>query len=260
MTDTRLRSARLWSRVLAVLAVVAAVGAGVAWWTVAHSPDVGAVVIDVEDTVAGTTPVTLPPRVEQENPGGTVARTADTAPPTTDARSPLADLLGPVGSAIPEPLRPIPVRLVVDDINVHHPVRAVGLDDDGSLEIPDETEVGWWKYGSAPGQPGVTVLAAHLTWNRQLGPFYRVGELDLGDRIDVVMDDGTTRVYEMVERTIFDKDELPFDRIWRTDGPETLALVTCGGSYNPEIRRYRQNIVVFAVPVDQFEGAPAGSR
>jgi hypothetical protein len=28
-----------------------------------------------------------------------------------------------------------------------------------------------------------------------------------------------------------------------------LVLITCGGSFNPDIGRYRQNIVVYAVPV-----------
>jgi hypothetical protein len=27
------------------------------------------------------------------------------------------------------------------------------------------------------------------------------------------------------------------------------VLITCGGDFNPEIRRYRQNIVVYAAPV-----------
>ena len=49
---------------------------------------------------------------------------------------------------------------------------------------------------------------------------------------------------------MYDKDELPRERIWRNTGPETLVLITCGGDFNPEIRRYRQNIVVYAVPVD----------
>jgi len=26
-------------------------------------------------------------------------------------------------------------------------------------------------------------------------------------------------------------------------------LITCGGSYNPDSRRFRENIVVYAVPV-----------
>ena len=45
------------------------------------------------------------------------------------------------------------------------------------------------------------------------------------------------------------KLELPRERLWRNTGPEELVLITCGGDYTPEIRRYRENIVVYAVPV-----------
>jgi hypothetical protein len=48
---------------------------------------------------------------------------------------------------------------------------------------------------------------------------------------------------------MYDKDGLPRDRIWRNTGDETLVLITCGGDFNPDINRYRQNIVVYAVPV-----------
>ena len=48
---------------------------------------------------------------------------------------------------------------------------------------------------------------------------------------------------------MYPKTALPVDRVWATSGPETLVLITCGGDFNPEIRRYRDNIVVYAVPV-----------
>ena len=176
-------------------------------------------------------------------------------PGTAGVLSPLAALLGPAGSAIPPPVPPTPrpTALVVRDLDVFAPVRAVGLDDDGALEVPDETEIGWYRYAGTPGGPGATVLAAHITWNRALGPFHQLGRAEPGDRAEVFLDDGSTRVYEVVERAVFDKDALPRWRIWRSSGPESLVLITCGGSYNPEIRRYRQNIVVFAVPVDQLD-------
>lgn len=151
--------------------------------------------------------------------------------------------------------RSSPLAIRISDLELDNPVRAVGIEEDGELEVPDETEVGWYRYGSAPGLPGATVLAAHVSWNRKIGPFHQLGSLEPGARVDVVADDGSTRVYEVVERTVYDKDELPRDRIWTTTGEETLVLITCGGSYNPDIRRYRQNIVVYAVPVDQLAGA-----
>jgi len=145
-----------------------------------------------------------------------------------------------------------PRALQIGDLRLESPVRSVGLEEDGQLEVPDETEVGWYEYGSAPGLPGSTVLAGHVSWNRTVGPFHQLGNLEPGAQVDVIADDGTTRVYQVVERAVYDKDELPTDRIWRTTGDETLVLITCGGSYNPDIRRYRQNIVVYAVPISEL--------
>src|SRR5690606_17669309 len=142
-----------------------------------------------------------------------------------------------------------PVRLSIDRIFVDDPVVAVGLEDDGELEVPGASEIGWYRYGAAPGHPGATVPAAHVTWNGEHGPFLNLGELEPGDRVGVALEDGSERIYEVVERTMYDKDGLPRERIWRNTGDETLVLITCGGDFNPDISRYRQNIVVYAVPV-----------
>lgn len=148
--------------------------------------------------------------------------------------------------------RQSPRSIRIADLQLENEIRSVGIEDDGQLEVPDETEVGWYQYGSAPGLPGSTVLAAHVSWNRTIGPFNQLGKLEPGAQIDVVADDGSTRVYEVVERAVYDKDSLPIDRIWTTTGNETLVLITCGGSYNPDIRRYNQNIVVYAVPISEI--------
>ncbi len=223
------------------------------------------VVVDVDEVVADVAPSTVPPRpgptTDSDIPddGGDVAaesgpsaRTdADAAEPA-DTLSPLAQQLGPRQSAIPEAVapRPRPVGLQMQSIDVaRYPVRAVGLEPDGQMEIPDETEIGWYQYGATAGQPGATVLAAHVSWNRTTGPFARLGSVEPGEQIEVALDDGSVRLYEVTERAVYGKLELPRERLWRTTGDETLVLITCGGDYNPEIRRYRENIVVYAVPV-----------
>jgi hypothetical protein len=166
--------------------------------------------------------------------------------------SPLAELLGPADSAIPEAVdpRPAPQTVFSNVIDLSEfPVRPVGLEPDGELEIPNETEIGWYRYGATPGQPGATVLAAHVTWNRTIGPFFRLGDFEPGDRLEITLDDGTSRAYEVIERTMYPKDGLPRERIWRTSGDETLVLITCGGGFNRSIRRFDSNIVVYAVPI-----------
>jgi hypothetical protein len=145
-----------------------------------------------------------------------------------------------------------PLRLRFDAVGIDDVIRPVGLEEDGDLEIPAEDEIGWWDGGSSPGLPGATVMAAHVSWNDNAGPFNRLGRAEMGERLEIDTGEGMTRVYQVVERTMYSKDELPARRIWRTTGPETLVLITCGGSFNASIRRYRDNIVVYAVPVAQY--------
>ena len=56
---------------------------------------------------------------------------------------------------------------------------------------------------------------------------------------------------------MYDKDSLPAD-LWRTTGPETLVLITCGGEFDQATRRYKQNIVVYAEPMAEVGGPGSG--
>jgi len=192
--------------------------------------------------------VTDEPQSELATPLPPPATPAPVSPPAS-----FGDLLGDVkrGAALPDDAdpraRPIGLSTSVFDVQGVQ-IRAVGIEPDGQLEIPDETEIGWFQYGSTAGQPGATVLAAHVSWNGTTGPFFHLDMLEPGSSVDVTLDDGTTQSYVVIERTMYEKDQLPSERIWRNTGPETLVLITCGGDFNPEIRRFQQNIVVYAVP------------
>ena len=240
-------------RLLTVLIVAALlVGGGLALAGFATRGGGDDVVLDVEGATASVAPSTVPPRTTEPEAPALEPPDGGEEAPDDEALSPLAALVGERFSAIPEARapRPRPVGIQIDTIDVaRYPVRAIGLEPDGQMEIPDETEIGWYQYGATAGQPGATVLAAHVSWNRTAGPFARLGTVEPGSQIEVALDDGSLRRYEVVERAVYGKLELPRERLWRNTGPEELVLITCGGDYNPEIRRYRENIVVYAVPV-----------
>jgi sortase (surface protein transpeptidase) len=128
----------------------------------------------------------------------------------------------------------------------------VGLNDDGSMEVPHVSEIGWYLHGATPGRPGAMVLVAHVWWGDTAGPFRRLGALELGARVEVGGDGDTVHEYTVTKRTMYDKDKLPGD-LWRNSGPETLVLITCGGEFNKSTRRYEQNIVVYAVPAQDVD-------
>lgn len=263
MGRDRSPSVRLGAGLLAGAGVLAAIGL----LTVPDAPTVRtqAVPARIESPVttspARRAPATTPPDTMARSAGEPTVSAGSgrgsPAPPTTVTPatttlpvSPLVAQLPPRESALVEPSEPVrtPSRLRIGALSVDVPVRAVGLELDGQLEIPDETEAGWYRLGSSPGRDGSTVIAAHVSWNDTTGPFFRLADLELGSPVELELDDGSTRQYVVVERAQYGKLALPQDRIWTHAGDETLVLITCGGEFNREIRRYTDNIVVYAAP------------
>ena len=192
--------------------------------------------------------VPLEPVVSQTEPEAASADTESlSADPESDAP---ADDESPTTPAAPAKVPP--TGIVIDSLNLSGYVVPVGLEDDGAMEVPSVDEIGWYFYGATPGRPGATVLVAHVWWDDSPGPFRRLGIVEPGQTVEVEIEGGDIHRYQIVKRTMYDKDALPSD-LWRNTGPETLVLITCGGDFNSSSRRYEQNIVVYAEPVDTLE-------
>jgi LPXTG-site transpeptidase (sortase) family protein len=145
-----------------------------------------------------------------------------------------------------------PTSLDIDAIDITDaPVDAVGVEPDGSMEIPvDVSRIGWYEYGPAPGdETGSAVLTAHIDSRTQgRGVFYHLDAVAAGDTVEVAMSDGTTRTFVVDEIRQIPKVDLPTGDIFRRDGKGRLALITCGGAFDPSSRHYLDNLVVFATP------------
>lgn len=143
----------------------------------------------------------------------------------------------------------VPDRLRIPGIGVDARVVPVGLNPDGTMEVPEASDVGWYELGVRPGGPqGSAVLAAHVDYGGRRGAFYDLRSLQLGTEIVVTGPDGAPLRYVVNERLQVDKDELPTEELFRAGGPPTLTLITCGGSFDRSVRHYEDNIVVRAVP------------
>ena len=182
-----------------------------------------------------------------------------TAPPpvpvSVPSSSPLARRIIKLDSAKYEPNEHrartnVPLRLHIDDLAVDAAVEDVGVAPDGTMEIPGPHDVGWYRYGPAPGEQGSVVLAGHIAFDGVDGAFRRLSEIDNGTRVDVTMKDGSTRAYRVVNVDRYRKESLPA-AIWTKRGPERLVLITCGGSFDAERRRYDSNVVATAVPISE---------
>lgn len=148
-------------------------------------------------------------------------------------------------------LRPDPIAVRIGDIGLEAPVMAVGVDDRNQLAVPAADTVGWYKHSAMPGDPGATVLAAHVDYGGRPGAFFDLAALRTGDRIEVELSDGSLLHYRVTGNTQYDKTELPAEELFRKDGSPVLQLITCGGSFDPAERTYLANVVVTAVRDDR---------
>lgn len=146
----------------------------------------------------------------------------------------------------------IPVSLRIPALGQQADIIPAGVEQNGDMEVPDNVrDVAWYRYGAAPGEPGSSVLAAHVDLAGQgPGVFFELRELGPGSVIYIQFDDGTTEAYRTEARTIYNKQDLPTEAIFSREGPPVLTLITCGGNFNRSIRSYDSNVVVYAVPVD----------
>ena len=119
-----------------------------------------------------------------------------------------------------------------------------GTEDTGSTTISAPTP---W-----PGQPGVSLLAGHIDWAGQgPGPVLhrpaRGRRPDRGHRLQP----GDDLLACQPAAHHISKAALPAD-LFSNRGSPKLALVTCGGPYDPATRHYLDNVIVWAtlVPAD----------
>jgi hypothetical protein len=67
-----------------------------------------------------------------------------------------------------------PASVAIPAIGVHAPIVAVGLQADGTMQVPDPGQVGWYRLGPQPGAPGPAVLIGHVDDRTGPAVFYRL--------------------------------------------------------------------------------------
>ncbi|WP_301175152.1 class F sortase [Actinomadura geliboluensis] len=167
-------------------------------------------------------------------------------PPRPPAWAAATRPAGPAGPALP---RSVPVQVAVPAIGVRAPLVRLGLDADGSVQVPRADrprEAGWYDLGPAPGERGAAVLLGHVDSAAGAAVFYDLGRLRPGHRVEVTRADGRVAVFtvESVERVA--KDRFPTQRVYGPLDRPGLRLVTCGGPFDRAVRGYRDNVIVYA--------------
>jgi sortase (surface protein transpeptidase) len=152
----------------------------------------------------------------------------------------------PNASVVQRTPRP-PVRIEIPAIGVSAGVIRLGLNRDGSMQVPaDFGLTGWFTGSPTPGETGPAVIAGHIDSRSGPAVFYRLRALRPGDRIAVARTDGTTVHFAVDNVAQYPKRAFPTEAVFGPAPEPLLRLITCGGTFDYFRRSYRDNVVVTA--------------
>jgi hypothetical protein len=182
-----------------------------------------------------------PPAVPATSVSGNPTPGPTSAPPASTRPA------APAGAALPASQ---PVRIAMPAIGVSAPVKPVGLNSDGTLEVPPlsiPNLTGWYRYGPTPGEDGPAVIVGHVDSARG-GPsvFFRLGQLKPGDPVRITRADSSVAVFTVQAVEEYAKDAFPTDKVYGPVGYPGLRLITCGGRFDASTGNYVDNIVAYA--------------
>ncbi|WP_091283626.1 MULTISPECIES: class F sortase [Parafrankia] len=158
----------------------------------------------------------------------------------------------PGASATPLPtLPPVvvtdPTRVRIPVIGVDAPIIRLGLNGDGSLDVPKKWgEVGWYDKGPAPGAMGPSVLVGHYDSTSGPAVFYRLRALRPGDQIEVSSPAGLKTTFTVDRTEDVTKKTFPTDRAYGPVNRPELRLITCTGAFDEKTKHYLSNLIVYA--------------
>jgi sortase (surface protein transpeptidase) len=154
------------------------------------------------------------------------------------------------GSPVAQPLAPsVPVRIEIPAIAVDAPVTKLGLNADGTVQVPplDNHDLAGWYTGSVtPGAQGAAVMLGHVdSWSGG-SVFFKIKNLKRGDKVDVIRANGSTAVFTVDGLQKAVKVAFPTSQVYGSPGYPALRLITCGGPFDAATGSYLDNIIVYA--------------
>jgi LPXTG-site transpeptidase (sortase) family protein len=139
-----------------------------------------------------------------------------------------------------------PVHVDIPRIGVHSRLLSLGLEHDGTLEVPSLAQAqlaGWYDKGPTPGERGPAVIVGHVDTKKGPAVFFELGKLRPGDAVNVTRKDGSVATFTVDSVENVAKKHFPTRRVYGEVGFAGLRLITCGGDFKGH--HYTGNTIVY---------------
>ena len=120
-----------------------------------------------------------------------------------------------------------PLYLYIPSISLMANVQDVGIDKKGNMDVPPEksSNVGWYKYGTLPGNTGTAVFDAHNT-----AAFKKLKDVPIGEEIYVFTSSGKWLKFKVSKAKTYSMKTLTPSTLFAQTNKKQINLITCAGT------------------------------
>ncbi|MFI8004842.1 class F sortase [Streptomyces sp. NPDC086010] len=141
-----------------------------------------------------------------------------------------------------------PSRLTVPSLGIDSDLLRLGLNEDGTVEVPPAEKgmtAGWWAGGAVPGEPGAAVLIGHNDTRFGKAVFHDLHRIDRGADIAVSDAAGRQTHFRVTGTQTVSKKAFPTGKVYGPTDERVLRLITCDGAFDADGHPV-DNLIVYA--------------
>ena len=140
-----------------------------------------------------------------------------------------------------------PAHLRIPSIKVDSKIIDVGITSKGNMATPSNfTDVGWFKYGTSPGETGSAVMAGHVNDGINFpAVFANLNNVKVGDDVYVDTIGGSPIHFVVTNIQTYDFNA-PTEAIFNQNNGKFLKLITCAGVWMDQYKTHDKRLVVTA--------------
>ncbi|MFI6080442.1 class F sortase [Streptomyces sp. NPDC051217] len=141
-----------------------------------------------------------------------------------------------------------PVEVEIPSIGVKSSLMELGLNTDGTVEVPPPDKgmtAGWYTGGAAPGEAGAAVIIGHNDTRFGKAVFHDLKKITKGADIMVRNSLGESARFTVTGSESVSKDSFPTDKVYGRTRDHALRLITCDGDFDAEGHPVN-NLIVYA--------------
>jgi sortase A len=149
---------------------------------------------------------------------------------------------------LPPPNPKTPTRIKIPSLSINAKVQSVGITKKGNMSAPSNfTDVGWYKYGTFPGDLGSAVIDGHVDNGLAFpGVFKNLNNIQKGDDVYIETAKKETVHFVVTDISVYDYNAKA-SNIFNQKDDHMLRLITCTGVWVPAFGTHDKRLVVTAV-------------